>query len=151
MRTFGTFSSARECLPRRPRIVSIAHRLLWVLGMVGCTSTLPLVPQGVHPPALAPKQVAVESEAPPVRISEVPPQPSDKCHWLDGHWRREDRRWKWVEGQWVLSPTDCFYSPASSVWVPLGPETSGHFYTPPAWYHQDGLRLCTSPPRSCTP
>lgn len=150
MSIFGRSSCLRKRASRARRTTDAARVLLGTLSLAGCSSALPVVPMGAHPPTLAPRQLTVGSEAPPVQISEISPQPRKECRWLDGHWENQNQAWRWVEGHWILSPRGCFYAPASTVWTPLSADRTELFYTPPAWYQKDGSARCQSAPLPCT-
>lgn len=83
---------------------------------LACSSSLPVVAKGQNPQHEQ-DRVIVDERPPVVRIEEVPPQPGERCKWLDGHWRATSGSWQWQPGAWVIPPDGCVFAPPFMAWV----------------------------------
>ncbi len=119
-----------------------------LLVVVGCGSTLRLVPTGPHSEKDVPP-VVVGSPPPPARVETIGADPGRACAWLDGRWEWVDQTWQWVPGGWVVPPADCYFAPPEARWVPAA-GVGLLFYLPGRWYPKIGNAACEAA-KACEP
>lgn len=91
----------------------------------------------------------VEYPPPPAKVERIPEQPEPECAWLDGHWEFRARRWRWVDGDWVLPPAGCHYVEPFIRWLPSGGPEHGTLYALEGlWVREDGSKCALA--KSCT-
>jgi hypothetical protein len=123
----------------------VASSLLLLLALASCGSRRADAPRGAHPPSDA---VAVPFPPPPAKVEELPPQPNERCVWVDGYWDFVDR-WEWQPGEWVVPQPGCRLAP-----VELRRQGGQLWHARPRWYPENVSLLgpqsaCPRPP-ACT-
>lgn len=112
--------------------VTALRKLALLAAVVGCSSSLRLVPRSPPPDTL--EREFTDFPPPPARIEVIPPDPGGDCAWMDGHWDWKGRRWSWSSGAWVVPPPGCHLTLALLTW---GSDRSGQpelAYAPPRWF-----------------
>ena len=127
--------------------MTVARALGVALGLAACSSGLRTAKVGEHPAVR--EQIEIREPPPPAKVEAVPPDPGERCVWLDGQWELVGRGWKWTPGGWHIPPPGCSYAPPLLVWAESG-ERGQLYHTPGRWYPDDGTAPCPEPAR-CAP
>jgi len=113
-----------------------------VVLLMGCGSSLRTVPRG--PSTSNIPWIVVDYPPPPAEVEQIPPDPGKPCAWQDGHWDWLGRRWKWIDGQWVIPPSGCHYVDPWMSWVPGTKGQELHYWLP-RWLPNVQSTICKLP------
>jgi hypothetical protein len=115
---------------------------------LACASDTGIVPLGPHRPELEPKPIRVRSPSPPVEIAVLPLRRNEECFYLDGHYAPQGSSWRWVTGEWILPPADCYYAPPTTQYEKLEVGTTLVFRKG-AWHPQNEENNKCGPALAC--